>query len=235
MLKTYYTTDFAAKVRHPPWDLTSNIPGMSNANSSVQNKTNNSSNRDNSTGEEGIILGYVDAVLDTGDPATWAPAFFQLVLEGISSSAPWLDRAAADFFTLKRDPSNADQVNAGNILHDTLVCKFDNVMFCGQQSATTGMRVRRNILVCAIVSIVLWLLVAAIVGTIPVVGTPTKAMVYGALVVLVPVTTVHIAYGMAFTCAPMLPTCLLQDLILAAQVCTPLPCNTCLSAFIATG
>ena len=106
------------------------------------------------------------------------------------------------------------------MLHDTLVCNFDNVMFCGQEGEG-GVRLRRNIVLCMIISYVLWVSVAALVSTIPLLGSLGVFIRYS-MVFLVPVTGIQLAYGMAVTCFPLIPTCLVQDLVWVVQSTLPM-------------
>jgi hypothetical protein len=55
----------------------------------------------------------------------------------------------------------------------------------------------------------LWYAVGLIISTIPGAGV-LYVVVYSFMWVLVPITAVQLSYGMAATCFPMLPTCLLQ-------------------------
>ena len=50
----------------------------------------------------------------------------------------------------------SDALTVGNLLHDTLVCDFDSVMFCGKQSAEGRGRTSRNLLVCMIIANAGW-------------------------------------------------------------------------------
>lgn len=212
VIRTYYASDFASKVSVPPWDFASNIPKLS---TSVP------------ADPAGVAGGEVlFSAIDTG---TWAPAFFQSVLDGIESQAPWLQDAAASFFVLDRggNTSNRDALNVGNLVHDSLVCNFDNIMFCGRQASSSGSSVpsrqRRNLLVCFVAAILFWGLIGAMLSYLPGgVGTILQVLVYASMWVLVPGTTVQLSYGMAVTCFPLVPTCLLQDLILGMQAALPI-------------
>ncbi len=154
------------------------------------------------------MASYWDVASDQG---MWGPYFFQSFLGLVDAYAPWMEDLTAGFFTLKRG-SNADAedgtLTAGNILHDMLVCDFHSVMFCGRQGPE-GSRIRRNILVCAIVAYALWYVVGLIISTVPGAGV-LYVMIYSFMWLLVPITAVQLSYGMAATCFPMLPTCLLQ-------------------------
>ena len=108
----------------------------------------------------------------------------------------------------------SDAFTLGNSAHDFTRCSFDSVMFCGRESGESSMRVRRNIVVCWVMLIVGWAMVVWFVSTLPGVcgGINTVALVFASMVALVLVTALQLAYGMAFTYFPMLPTCLIQRL-----------------------
>ena len=122
-----------------------------------------------------------------------------------------MEDSASSFFTLRRGadvPPGA--FTLGNIAHDFTQCKFDNVMFCGRDSEDGTGRLRRNIVVCGVLSVAGWAVVAWFVSTLPGVGVGISTLVYASMLVLVPVTAMQLAYGIAFTCFPMVPTCLVQ-------------------------
>jgi hypothetical protein len=203
VVKRYYETDFANKIKQAPWDIKSNIPTMPSS-YRRSSSTNSSSSVD---GEVSIMASYWDVASDQG---MWGPYFFQSFLGFVDTYAPWIEDLTAGFFTLKRGSNAEDTLTAGNLLHDMLVCDFDSVMFCGRQGYSDGGgRVRRNIFVCAIVAYVLWYAVGLMISTVPGAGV-LYVMVYSFMWVLVPITAVQLSYGMAATCFPMLPTCLLQ-------------------------
>ncbi len=54
------------------------------------------------------------------------------------------------------------------------------------------------------------------------VGTGISTFVFASMLVLVPITALQLAYGMAYTCFPMLPTCLIQDLVYSLQALLPM-------------
>ena len=81
---------------------------------------------------------------------------------------------------------------------------------------------RRNIVVCGVISIAGWAVVAWFVSTLPSVGGGISTFVFASMLALVPVTALQLAYGMAFTCFPMLPTCLVQDLVYSMQSLLPM-------------
>lgn len=200
MLKTYYANDFAAKVRRPPWDFASNAPTML----SVKKPVSETADGAAATSSSSLLYGTA--------------------LRAVHSYAPWAEDSASGFFTFRRDadvPKSAFTLS--NMAHDFTRCSFDNVMFCGRESDTPGgARMRRNIVVCGVISIAGWAVVAWFVSTLPGVGGGISTFVFASMLALVPVTALQLAYGMAFTCFPMLPTCLVQDLVYSMQSLLPM-------------
>ena len=241
MIRTYYASDFAAQVAKPPWDLASNLPKIVAPSATTPVRVTAFPASGDST----------TSYLDASDPGTWGPVFFQYTLDLLSSQTPaWLQDATAGFFVLNSSSgASRDTLNIGNIVRDSLVCNFDNVMFCCRQGDGTAQRQRRNLLVCFVVAVVFWLAMGALVSYIPgSLGTMLQVgmidillhidshtsmfsafkltcmlqiSIYVGMLVLVPATTVQLSYGVAATCFPMVPTCLLQDLILSAQSTLP--------------
>lgn len=142
VLKAYYASDFAQKVSRPPWDFASNAPtvlasGSSNDASSVREAVASSS----------LLYGTA--------------------LGAVHDYAPWMEESASSFFTLRRGPDvPRGAFTLGNLAHDFTQCSFDNVMFCGREGEA-GARMRRNIVVCAAVSLAGWTVVAWFVASLP--------------------------------------------------------------------
>ena len=138
------------------------------------------------------------------------------------------------------------QLTLGSLLHDMLVCDFESVMFCGQPTSSTTTTTttttattattasltpstsvihRRNLAMCLLVSLAAWVAIGMFVSMVPFgIGTVLSVLVYASLWALVPAraTAMHLAYGTAVTCLPMVPTCAWQDLILSLQVVLPI-------------
>jgi hypothetical protein len=195
VLRLFYETDFKGRFNKVAWDLGLNVPRMYYKQGQPNNNT-----EDNGAWEAGMSREF-----SLNDENSWGPSFFTLVSDTSQKNAPWAGEAASGFFTLSRGGKvPKDALTLGNMLHDTLVCKFDNVMFCGQEGEG-GARLRRNIVLCMIISYVIWVCVAALVSTIPLLGSLGVFIRYS-MVFLVPVTGIQLAYGMAVTCFPLIPT-----------------------------
>lgn len=210
VVKTYYEVDFASKVKVPPWSFAANAPVLY-VHHSVQASQPSKSN----------LTFWM--VLNGQVPVSSAGSILaDAVLDTVRSVAPSGPEAAAGFFTLRRGNGvDPDALTIGNLVHDTLVCDFDSVMFCGRMRSD-GTRTRRNILVCFFVSVLLWLAVAFVASLLPVGGTAAMITIILSMLVLVPYTTVQLAYGIAPTCFPMVPTCIVQDIIHVAKQTLPM-------------
>ncbi len=137
------------QVKRPPWDFASNSPSIYAAKVSEDDDE-----------EAGSVSTSSDS---------WSGMLYGSALSTVHSYAPWLETSASSFFTFKRGPDVPnDAFTIGNLAHDFTRCSFDNVMFCGRESAgETGTRMRRNIVVCGVISIAGWTVVALFVSTIP--------------------------------------------------------------------
>lgn len=76
VLKTYYATDFAAKVGRPPWDFASNAPSL-----------HVSAPEDATSVREGVASSSL---------------LYGSALDALHAYAPWMEDSAASFFTLRR-------------------------------------------------------------------------------------------------------------------------------------
>ena len=224
VVRLYYESDFAAKVSQPPWDLSKNLPRAY-----VPASSSSGEDEDGQvSAAESTRPGSAWELLSTAasDQGSWAPLMYGSMLGAVHDYAPWAEESATGFFTVRRGSSvPSDAVTVGNLAHDLLVCEFDNVMFCGREMSSDGggiMRVRRNIFLCTIIGVVGWVVVAALLGLIPLIGSACTTLIYAGLPVLAVVTGVHLAYGMAATCFPLVPTCVLQDVILTLQSMLPM-------------
>ena len=203
VVRVYYETDFSSKVRRPPWDFSSNLPRIPTA-------TSDGGSAPASTTTNTILIS------DQGD---WAPLLYGTVLNAVHGYTPWVEDSVSGFFSSTNSSSkDSDALTFNNLVHDALVCKYDNVMFCGREGSDQ-VRIRRNVFLCGVLAYVAWLLLAMVLSTIPILGTSLSTLIQGSMFLLVPVTAIHLAYGMAITCFPLVPTCALQDAIETLQVC----------------
>lgn len=217
VVKAYYEVDFASKVREPPWSFASNAPTLFSA-APAPTPSPSTSGRSNTT---------IWMVINGQVPLSGAGSVLvDAVLDAVRSVVPSGPEAAAGFFTLRRGNGvDPDALTIGNLVHDTLVCDFDSVMFCGRVSPASGggtTRTRRNILVCFFVSVALWLVVAFVLSLLPIGGNTLMILVIVSMLTLVPGTTIQLAYGIAPTCLPMVPTCIVQDIIYVAKQTLPM-------------
>jgi len=227
VVKRYYETDFARKVEDAPWDIRHNLPVIYNA--GIINGTWRACSVEgmmkgeamNSSGE--VAMNFWDLSLDQ---STWTPFLFHSFLDAVDYYAPWTQEAAACFFTFKTSGEGRlpeGQWTMGNLLKDALVCEFDNVMFCGRRSPTgssNASRIRKNLFVCLMISFFIWYATALIISYIPGAGG-LYVIIYSWMWLLVPATALYISYGISVTCYPMIPTCLVEDVVVTFQMILP--------------
>ena len=214
VVRVYYEVDYSTKVSKPPWDLSKNLPKVYVPQPLETNSSGAAGGLGEASTAESMVVGsgsfwdFVSAA--TSDQGNWAPLLYGSAIGTVHDYAPWAEESAAGFFTVRRDRKvPKDALTLGNLAHDMFVCEFDNVMFCGREGED-GLRIRRNIFLCMVVALVTWIVLAVVLGVIPVFGGLCSMLVYAWLPLLVAVTGTHLAYGMAVTCFPMVPTCVLQ-------------------------
>jgi hypothetical protein len=203
VVKLYYETDFANKVQQPTWDVWHNLPVIHTSNS-TQCFSRSKVQRD-AVGEAGFFE-------IASDQQKWGPFIFESLLFTLHHYAPWVEDGLACFFRF----SGEDEWTIGNLLRDSMVCKFDNVMFCGKQVPGKNERFRRNLFVCLVISFAIWYAVGFMLSCIPGAGV-FNVMLYSFMWILVPVTAIQISYGVGIACFPMIPTCMVQDLIVTVN------------------
>lgn len=95
----------------------------------------------------------------------------------------------------------------GGLAREVLVCDFESVITCSKH--------RRNIFTSFIVSYLFYWVIATALGYLGVRGLGTAAWL------LVPSFAFWLAYGYSPMCAPMVPTCLVDDFINVTQIVLP--------------
>ena len=110
VIKTYYVSKFAAKVKQLPWDMASNLPKQRMAQQQQQHRT------------AARLAAYSQSCStpsDSGsDPGTWVPALFQYNMDAVGTNTPWLEGAASMFFTLNQN--STDDFTVGYLIHTHL-------------------------------------------------------------------------------------------------------------------
>lgn len=210
VLNAYYASDFASNVRKPPWDFSSNVPTIISRASELPEPGSAS------------MYGSTPARADEDDRGLWSALLFNSALGAVHTYIPSLEEAVSGFLNLRgTNGVSRDTLTLDNIGRDLFKCSFDNIMFCGRQGSD-GLRVRRNIVMCGLLAVIGWVVVAWVASSIPLIGWPLSTIVMASMVVLVPSTAIHLAYGTGLTCFPMVPTCIVQDLVYTLQTLMPM-------------
>jgi hypothetical protein len=132
VLKLFYETDFKGRFDKVGWDLGSNIPQLYYAR--LREEASPSSTSEDAADSSGSWEGLRTCSFSLDDQSSWGPSFYTFVADSLQQSAPWIGEGISGFFTLNRGGDvPEDALTVENLLHDTLVCKFDNVMFCGKE------------------------------------------------------------------------------------------------------
>jgi hypothetical protein len=132
VLKLFYDTEFKVRFDKVGWDLGSNIPQLYYAR--LREEASFSSPFDYAADSSGSWDGLRTRLFSLDDQSSWGPSFYTFVADSSQQSAPWVGEGVSGFFTLNRGGDvPEDALTVGNLVHGTLVCKFDNVMFCGKE------------------------------------------------------------------------------------------------------
>lgn len=213
VLKAYYTgPEFQGPVSVPPWKWEVGLKVPARNDTTALLLQNNS---------------FMDSkprpIDERSDFASWS---FYFVLDEILS--PWLGlealedagRGFAYFFTMDtRHVVDGDAITAGTLIRNSLVCDFEAVTFCKKQSSSAG---RKNLFSSFIVAYVLYLVLSVLLDAMLITRIVSPLWKNAMLLVLVPWLGFQLAYGVGPTCFPMVPTCLLQDVMMQLQMTVPI-------------
>jgi hypothetical protein len=114
---------------------------------------------------------------------------------------------AADLIGLHRESvqsffsssSHADHYTLGRVVKELLVCDFESTTLCTKHS--------RHIFMAVIVSVLLYVVVAFVLGMIRLTALSNL------LIVVIPTMVIYLAYGVSPSCFPQVPVCMLGDII----------------------
>lgn len=116
-----------------------------------------------------------------------------------------LESITSFFSSGKYDTS--DKLTLGKLAKELLICDFEATTLCTKQ--------RRNLAVSFVIAYILYWIVSSILASI---GLPGVGSL---LFWTIPSVALYLAYGMAPTCFPQIPTCLLNDVINVAATVMP--------------
>jgi hypothetical protein len=137
----------------------------------------------------------------------WSSVFFKFVSESIMEQYLGISPSAIKVFFTDAPGIPRDILTVRNIAKDMFMCDFESVMLCSRHN--------RRIFLSLIVSYLLYLIIATMLGFVGLRG------VAGVLFYLIPFVSLWLAYGLSPTCIPMIPTCMLSDIIESLQVVVP--------------
>lgn len=86
-------------------------------------------------------------------------------------------------------------------------CNFDEVMMCSGHE--------RNVVISIVITYIFYLFISTILSSVGIRGLNIV------LWLMIPAIGMWLAYGMSPLCSPMLPTCLIQDVISSVQIILP--------------
>jgi hypothetical protein len=100
-----------------------------------------------------------------------------------------------------------DILTARNLAKDMLMCDFESVMLCSRHN--------RRIFVSLVISYIFYLVISTLMGFVGLKGVANITFY------LIPFITLWLAYGLSPMCLPMIPTCILSDIIESVQIIMP--------------
>lgn len=127
--------------------------------------------------------------------------FGDAIIRGVFNITP----ASLKIFT--GGGGSRDSLTFSSIVKDLLMCDFESVVTCSRHN--------RNLVVSLLMSYIIYWIAITLLSSAGLRGMSTP------LFLLVPVLTLWLAYGMAPTCLPMVPTCILQDIVTTVQILVP--------------
>ena len=142
------------------------------------------------------------------DPSRdWVAAFFQFFGDAVLIDMLGIyPQNVQAFFTTGKGVDD-EVITAGNVLKGMLVCDMETVILCSERN--------RNLVISLVFAYLIYLGVATVFGFLNLRGI--NVFLYA----LIPVLTMWLAYGISPMCLPMIPTCLLEDVISNFQVAVP--------------
>ena len=214
MLKAYYTSPqyLQGAVSVAPWDWEGSLKmSVPPRNATVLKVDDNAS----------FVNSKPRPVEERTDFASWS---FYFVLEEILTPLLGLEtledagRSFAYFFSMDAQNVPGDAITAGTLLRNSLVCDFEAVTFCHKKDVAS----RKNLVVSFIIAYVVYVAVSALMDAMLITRIISPLWKNAMLLIVVPWIGFQLAYGVGPTCFPMLPTCLLQDIVLQLQMTVPI-------------
>lgn len=154
------------------------------------------------------------------DRSDLASSSFYFVLDNVAKPLMGEGRVSnvsksfSAFFNM--NSANRDALTAGNLVRNTLVCDFEAVTFCHKGGT------RRNLIVSFILAYAFYTLVLVILDATTFTSFLSPVWRTVVFVVVVPGLAFQLAYGVGPSCFPMIPTCLLEDVVLYIQGMLPI-------------
>lgn len=194
VLKKYYVDDFALRFQQPSWSIQKSLPKFYDG-TPASNETSS------------FRLERERRQAAGGSGTDWVVLFYEFVGETLLEDGLGITpESIANFFTTGKGVSR-DQLTAGNLARDFLVCDYEAAQLCSRRE--------RNVVISLLIVYVAYVVISAVLGFFKLSGLATL------LFALIPILAIYLAYGLGPTCFPMIPTCLAQDIISIIQVIIP--------------
>lgn len=131
--------------------------------------------------------------------------FIKYILGGFAGITPASVQA---FFGSGRglDPEK-DGITMGYLINEALTCDFEGIMMCSNHN--------RNIITSFIVAYAIYWVISSLLSFLGIQGLSYFAWI------LIPILALWLSYGLSPICFPMIPTCLVDDIINVTEAVIP--------------
>jgi hypothetical protein len=137
----------------------------------------------------------------------WPAVFFELLSKNLVEDYLGITTERIRLFFTAMPGIPRDILTARNLAKDLLMCDFESVMLCSRHN--------RRIFISLVLACAFYFIVATVLGFVGLKG------IAGMMLYLIPFITLWLAYGFSPMCLPMIPTCILSDIIESVQVVLP--------------
>jgi hypothetical protein len=137
----------------------------------------------------------------------WVNIFFEFVTVSVVQNFLGISPGNIRLFFTSAPGIPRDILTARNLAKDMLMCDFESVMQCTRHN--------RRIFVSLVISYLIYLIVSVFMTFVGIPGV-SRMFFYA-----IPLVALWLSYGLSPMCLPMIPTCMLSDVIESIQVVLP--------------
>jgi hypothetical protein len=139
--------------------------------------------------------------------ADWALSFFNFIGENILKNFLGVGTESIVSFFTTSPHIPRDVLTARNLAKDMFMCDFESLMLCSRHN--------RRIFVSLVIAYWFYWICSTMLIRVGLTG------IAGALIYAIPFVTLWLAYGLSPLCVPMIPTCIMTDVVESVQIVLP--------------